>query len=89
MTDIKGFCRVGVFLGYKNNIRITKASDIRRLVNRIINELNDTDEPMTNERARTMATLANTALKAIEQSDIQERMEALEKKLEDREGNKW
>ena len=73
-------------MGYKNAIRIKRAADVRRLVNRVINELNDTDEPMTNERARTMATLANTALKAIEQSDIQERVEKLERQLEDQGG---
>lgn len=64
----------------KGNIRIKKPQDVRRLLARIINELIQ-EEPPTIERARVIATLSNSIIKAMEAGEMEERMNELEKRL--------
>lgn len=64
----------------KGNIRLKKPQDVRRLLARVINELMQ-KEPTTIERARVIATLSNSIIKAMEVGEMDERMMKIEKLL--------
>ncbi|MEI2428524.1 hypothetical protein V8V54_26470 [Priestia megaterium] len=65
----------------KGNIRLKKPQDVRRLLARVINELMR-EEPTSIERARVIATLSNSIIKAMEVGELDERMKEIEKRLE-------
>ncbi|WP_310877584.1 hypothetical protein [Priestia megaterium] len=64
----------------KGNIRLKKPQDVRRLLARVINELMQV-EPPTIERARILATLSNSIIKAMEAGELDARLEEIEKRL--------
>ena len=49
----------------KGNIRLNRPQDVRRLLARVINELLQ-EESVSIERARVIATLSNSIIKAME-----------------------
>lgn len=61
---------------YKNEVRLNKPQDVRRMLSRVINYLLTTGE-MTNEKAKTINALSNTTLKSIEMADFQEELEQI------------
>ncbi|MEI1420931.1 hypothetical protein EFK13_06670 [Bacillus cabrialesii] len=65
----------------KGNVRLKKPQDVRRMLARVINELLQ-EEPPTIERARVIATLSNSIIKAMEVGELDERMKEIEKRLE-------
>lgn len=65
----------------KGNIRLKKPQDVRRLLARVINELMQ-DEETSIERARVIATLSNSIIKAMEVGELDQRMRDIEKRLE-------
>lgn len=67
----------------KGNIRLKKPQDVRRLLARVINELMR-EEPSTIERARVIATLSNSIIKAMEFGELDERIKEIERRLEER-----
>lgn len=64
----------------KGTIRLIKPQDVRRLLARVINELL-LEEPPTIDRARVIATLSNSIIKAMEVGEMDERMREIEKQL--------
>ena len=64
----------------KGNIRLKKPQDVRRLLARIINELIQSEYPSI-DRARVIATLSNSIMKAMEVGELDERMKEIEKRL--------
>ncbi|PFR94854.1 hypothetical protein [Priestia megaterium] len=64
----------------KGNIRLKKPQDVRRLLARVINELLQ-EEPPSIDRARVIATLSNSIIKAIEVGELDERLEKIENAL--------
>ncbi|KQU24041.1 hypothetical protein ASG65_19085 [Bacillus sp. Leaf13] len=64
----------------KGNIRLNRPQDVRRLLARVINELMQ-EEPSSIERARVIATLSNSIIKAMEVGELDERMKEIEKRL--------
>ncbi|MDM5210473.1 hypothetical protein QUF94_03170 [Peribacillus sp. NJ4] len=64
----------------KGNIRLTRPQDVRRLLARVINELIQ-EEPSSIDRARVIATLSNSIIKAMEVGELDERMKEIEKRL--------
>lgn len=64
----------------KGNIRLNRPQDVRRLLARVINELMQ-EEPSSIERARIIATLSNSIIKAMEVGEMDERMREIEKQL--------
>lgn len=66
---------------FNRNIRINKPQDIRRMIAKVINILLQ-DGEMSTDKARTIATLSNTALKSMELGDLAERLERIEEQLE-------
>lgn len=64
----------------KGNIRLNRPQDVRRLLSRVINELIQ-EEPSSIDRARVIATLSNSIIKAMEVGEIDERMREIEKQL--------
>lgn len=64
----------------KGNIRLKKPQDVRRLLARVINELMQ-GEPSTIERAKVLATLSNSIIKAMEAGDLDDRLKEIEKRL--------
>lgn len=64
----------------KGNIRLNRPQDVRRLLARVINELMQ-EEPSSIERARVIATLSNSIIKAMEVGEMDERMREIEKQL--------
>ena len=64
----------------KGNIRLTRPQDVRRLLARVINELMQ-EEPSSIDRARVIATLSNSIIKAMEVGELDERMKEIEKRL--------
>lgn len=64
----------------KGSIRLKRPQDVRRLLARIINELIQ-HEPSSIDRARVIATLSNSIIKAMEVGEIDERMKEIEKRL--------
>ncbi|WP_342042837.1 hypothetical protein [Bacillus sp. OTU2372] len=69
---------------FTKKIRINKPQDIRRMIAKVINILLQ-DGEMTIDKAKTIATLSNTALKSMELGDLAERMNKIEKLLENQE----
>lgn len=64
----------------KGNIRLNRPQDVRRLLARVINELMK-EEPPSIDRARVIATLSNSIIKAMEIGELDERMKEIEKLL--------
>ncbi|PEK99496.1 hypothetical protein [Bacillus sp. AFS017336] len=64
----------------KSNIRLNKPQDVRRLLARVINELMK-KEPSSIERARVIATLSNSIIKAMEVGELDDRINEIEKRL--------
>ena len=65
----------------KRKIRITKPQDVRRLLAETINEVRNADDISKENKARLLATLSNSALRAIEQGDLSDRLDEYEKRL--------
>ena len=72
---------------FTKNIRINKPQDIRRLLAKVINILLQEGE-MTIDKAKTLATLSNTALKSMELGELAERLDKIEEQLKKGEGDK-
>ncbi|MFJ7680427.1 hypothetical protein ACIQXQ_20650 [Peribacillus sp. NPDC097198] len=70
---------------FTKNIRINKPQDIRRLLAKVINILLQEGE-MTIDKAKTLATLSNTALKSMELGELAERLDKIEEQLKRRKG---
>lgn len=64
----------------KGTIRLIKPQDVRRMLARVINELL-LEEPTSIDRARVIATLSNSIIKAMEVGELDERMKEIEKRL--------
>ncbi|SMQ60928.1 hypothetical protein SAMN05444673_0441 [Bacillus sp. OV166] len=64
----------------KGTIRLIKPQDVRRMLARVINELL-LEEPPTIDRARVIATLSNSIIKAMEVGELDERIRAIEEQL--------
>ena len=64
----------------KGNIRLKRPQDVRRLLARVINELIQ-EEPTSIERARVIATLSNSIIKAMEVGELDERLKEIEERL--------
>ena len=69
---------------FTKNIRLNKPQDVRKMIGRVINILLQ-DGEMTIDKAKTIATLSNTALKSMELGDLAERMDKIEQLLESQE----
>ncbi|QIZ07632.1 hypothetical protein HFZ78_13545 [Priestia megaterium] len=69
---------------FTKKIRINKPQDIRRMIAKVINILLQ-DGEMTIDKAKTIATLSNTALKSMELGDLADRMNKIEELLENQE----
>ena len=65
----------------KGIIRLNKPQDVRRLLARVINELLQ-EEPPTIDRARVIATLSNSIIKAMEVGELDERIKEIEKRFD-------
>ncbi|MDQ0221358.1 hypothetical protein ELQ35_15625 [Peribacillus cavernae] len=70
---------------YKNDVRLNRPQDVRRMLSRVINYLLTTGE-MTNEKAKAINALSNTTLKSIEMGDLQEELEQLKEVVQKLEG---
>lgn len=70
---------------YKNEVRLNRPQDVRRMLSRVINHLLTTGE-MTSEKAKAINALSNTTLKSIEMGDLQEELEQLKEVVERIEG---
>lgn len=68
---------------YQRGIRLNKPGDVRRLISRIINELRE--DTITENKARAMGYLCNCLLKAMETTELAERLEKLEAAMKDNE----
>ncbi|MGG2059678.1 hypothetical protein [Priestia megaterium] len=64
----------------KGTTRLKSPQDVRRLLARVINELLLEERP-TIERARVIATLSNSIIKAMEAGDLDERIKEIEELL--------
>ncbi len=64
----------------KGNIRLNRPQDVRRLLARVINELMQ-EESVSIERARVIATLSNSIIKAMEVGELDERMKEIERRI--------
>ncbi len=71
---------------YKTKIRIVEPKDVRKVAQRVINQLMQ-DGEMDNAKARTISSLLNTSLKAMEQGELQEKLDKIEERLE--QGGQW
>lgn len=70
--------------GFTKNIRLNRPQDIRRMIGKVINILLQ-DGEITIDKAKTIATLSNTALKSMELGDLAERMSKIEKMFDNQE----
>ncbi|MDQ0880958.1 hypothetical protein [Peribacillus sp. V2I11] len=70
---------------YKNEVRLNKPQDVRRMLSRVINYLLITGE-MTNEKAKAINALSNTTLKSMEMGELQEELEQLKEVVQKLEG---
>lgn len=70
---------------YKNEVRLNRPQDVRRMLARVINHLLTTGE-MTNEKAKAINALSNTTLKSMEMGDLQKEMAHLREIVEELEG---
>ena len=81
MLDIISFLAGGINMPVsKGTIRLIKPQDVRRMLARVINELLQ-EEPPTIDRARVIATLSNSIIKAMEVGEMDQRMHEIEKQL--------
>ncbi|WP_209366704.1 hypothetical protein [Priestia megaterium] len=71
---------------YKNELRLNKPQDVRRMLSRVINHLLTNGE-MTNEKAKAINSLSNTTLKSMEMGELQEEMEQLKEVVQRLEGS--
>lgn len=71
---------------FTKKVRINKPQGVRRMLAKVINILLQNVE-MTNDKAKTIATLSNTALKSMELGDLAERMEKIEELLKSQQYN--
>ncbi|MEW4231639.1 hypothetical protein [Priestia megaterium] len=69
---------------FTKNIRLNRPQDVRRMIAKVINILLKEGE-MTIDKARTIATLSNTALKSMELGDLAERMNKIEQIFDNQE----
>lgn len=67
------------------SIRIVKPADVRKVAQRCINSLMASEEIDT-DKARAISTLLNTSLKAMQQGDLEARLEKIEELINEREG---
>ncbi|MEY8735571.1 hypothetical protein AB9M92_25875 [Peribacillus frigoritolerans] len=72
---------------FTKNIRINRPQDIRKMIARVINILLQ-DGEMTTDKAKTIATLSNTALKSMELGELVERLDKIEEQLRNEEASK-
>ncbi|WHX62346.1 hypothetical protein [Peribacillus frigoritolerans] len=72
---------------FTKDIRINKPQDIRRMIGKVINILLQ-DGEMKIDKAKTLATLSNTALKSMELGELAERLDKIEEQLKKEEGDK-
>ena len=63
----------------RRGVILKSAFDVRRLLNKIINEIRN--EEVTTDIARCQAYLCQILLKSMEQSELEERLTALEDKI--------
>ncbi|MDG0029088.1 hypothetical protein MMB68_05865 [Priestia sp. Y58] len=71
---------------YKNELRLNKPQDVRRMLSRVINHLLTSGE-MTNEKAKAINSLSNTTLKSMEMGELQEELEQLKQVVRRLEGS--
>ena len=64
-----------------NDKRITKPQDIRRLMQEQINIIRRSDRLDEDDKAKIISTLSNTALKAIQHGQLEERLDKIEKAM--------
>jgi hypothetical protein len=69
---------------FTKNIRLNRPQDVRRMIAKVINILLKEGE-MTIDKAKTIATLSNTALKSMELGDLAERMNKIEQMFDNQE----
>ncbi|MED3648625.1 hypothetical protein P4475_17790 [Halalkalibacterium halodurans] len=65
---------------FERDIRLTKPQDVRRMLARVINGLLQ-DGELTIEKARAIATLSNTILRAMEVGELAEKIEDMEETI--------
>lgn len=70
---------------YKNEVRLNKPQDVRRMLSRVINHLLTTGD-MTNEKAKAINALSNTTLKSMEMGELQEELEQFKEVVQKLEG---
>jgi len=70
---------------YKNEVRLNRPQDVRRMLSRVINYLLTTGD-MTNDKAKVINALSNTTLKSMEMGDLQEELEHLKEVVQKLEG---
>lgn len=65
---------------YNNNIRLTSSNQVRVMLSRVANAL--IQDEIREDTARALVYLSNTLLNAIKTTDMEERLEELEKLVE-------
>jgi len=68
----------------KRSVKLRSADDVVRLLGRIINGILRGE--IENEKGGKIGYLANILLRALSQNELEDRVEALEKKLDQRSG---
>lgn len=67
------------------DLRLSKASAIKRFLAKVLNQLNN--DEITESKAKSLAYIAQIQLKAIEASDMQDRIEELERIVKEMNNN--
>lgn len=62
---------------YRNQIRLTTSNQVRVMLSRVANAL--IQDEISEDKARVLVYLSNTLLNAIKTTDLEERLEELEK----------
>ena len=62
---------------YRNQIRLTTSNQVRWMLSRVANAL--IQDEISEDKARVLVYLSNTLLNAIKTTDLEERLEELEK----------
>ena len=65
---------------YKNNVRLNNPQGVNRLLQRVINALIQGE--IEESKAKTVGYLCNIVLKSLEAGELQERIEGLERQVE-------
>lgn len=65
---------------YKNNVRLNNPQGVNRLLQRVINALIQGE--IEESKAKTVGYLCNIVLKSLEAGELQERIESLERQVE-------